>query len=199
MARICREAGARVRTNVQLRNMNVTVPCDDDRQIEVLASGLPIYNGAQLAVDVTLCSALRADGSARPRAHWQDGAAIEDAVDDKEERYSELTRGERCRLKVIALESGGRMSMETLQFLTDLSFAKARTAPAYLRKAIQFAFLRRWTRMLAVSVAAVFTASLLEDSETLQLLETSDGAAPWLGDLLSEARHDDPIGPSRLR
>ena len=29
----------------------------------------------QLAVDVTLCSALRADGSARPKAYWQKGAA----------------------------------------------------------------------------------------------------------------------------
>ena len=42
LARVCREAGAVVRSNVKLRDMNVTVPIEDERAIEVLASGLPM-------------------------------------------------------------------------------------------------------------------------------------------------------------
>ena len=53
LARICREAGAVVRTNVLLRDMNITVSARDERKVEVLASGLPLNHGAQLAVDVT--------------------------------------------------------------------------------------------------------------------------------------------------
>ena len=44
-------------TNVLLRDMNVDVPLTDGRRIEVLANGLPIWQGAQAAVDTTLVSA----------------------------------------------------------------------------------------------------------------------------------------------
>ena len=36
----------------------------DDRKIEVLGGGLPLFHGAQLAVDVTLVSPVRGDWSA---------------------------------------------------------------------------------------------------------------------------------------
>ena len=49
-----------VRCNTKLRDMNVAVPAADERAIEVLASGLPLFQGAQLAVDVTVRSALTA-------------------------------------------------------------------------------------------------------------------------------------------
>ena len=58
LARVCREAGATVRCNVRLRDMNVAVSATDMRSIEVLAIGLPLHHGAQLAVDITLRSAL---------------------------------------------------------------------------------------------------------------------------------------------
>ena len=74
LARICREAGAVVRCNVKLREMNVTVAANDEREVEVLASGLPLEHGAQLAVDVTLRSAVTASGRACPNAAVVDGA-----------------------------------------------------------------------------------------------------------------------------
>ena len=58
LARICREAGARVKCNTRLRDMNVGVTSTDERNIEVLAQDLPCFGGAQLAIDVTLRSAL---------------------------------------------------------------------------------------------------------------------------------------------
>ena len=42
-ARVCREAGSRVANNVMLRDMNIEVPLADARRLEVLASGLPLY------------------------------------------------------------------------------------------------------------------------------------------------------------
>ena len=42
--------------------MNVAVQTTDQRAIEVVASGLPLHHGAQLAVDITLRSALSAAG-----------------------------------------------------------------------------------------------------------------------------------------
>ena len=41
VARVCREAGARVARNVRLADMNVDVPVADARRIEVVANGLP--------------------------------------------------------------------------------------------------------------------------------------------------------------
>ena len=198
VARICREAGARVQTNVYLRDMNLHVMADDDRRIEVVASGLPLFGGQQLAVDVTMYGALTADGRPRPRATWQDGAALRDARRDKERRYPEFLRGARCRLVVVALETGGRFSAETIAFLVGLSQARARAAPAYLRRAAEFAYFRRWSRLLAVAAASSLAASLIEEKPTLCLDASPDGEAPWLADLLAEARHDDGLMPSRL-
>ena len=68
LARVCREAGARVKFNAFLRDMNLGVHGDDERRIEVLAQDLPCFKGAQLAVDITLRSALSASGEAQPGA-----------------------------------------------------------------------------------------------------------------------------------
>ena len=45
VARIFREAGATVRKNVFLKDMNVEVTAEDARQIEVLAQDLPCFGG----------------------------------------------------------------------------------------------------------------------------------------------------------
>ena len=54
-ARVCREAGGRVKTNSYLRDLNLTgVHTTDERRLEVVVSGLPLHHGAQVAVDATL-------------------------------------------------------------------------------------------------------------------------------------------------
>ena len=59
VARVCREAGGRV-------PCNVCVPvAGDGRRLEVVTDGLPLFHGAQLALDATMVSALRCDGTAR--------------------------------------------------------------------------------------------------------------------------------------
>ena len=63
-ARIRREAGARVTTNVFVRDLDMGVPSAlDGRRLEVVADGLPLHGGAQLATDTTMVSPLHADGT----------------------------------------------------------------------------------------------------------------------------------------
>ena len=110
LARVCREAGATVRINTKLRDMNVAISASDAREIEVLASGLPLHHGAQLTVDITVRNALTANGLACPNAAHTDGAVLLRARTDKERKYHELLDAERCRLVVVGLEVGGRWS-----------------------------------------------------------------------------------------
>ena len=57
-----------------------------------------------------------------------DGHVCERARADKETKYAELLAGDRCRLVVVALETGGRWSSETIQFVESL--ASCRTGGA---------------------------------------------------------------------
>ena len=130
-ARVCREAGATVATNVLLCDLNLVVEQQDDRRIEVIANGLPLWGGAQLAV--TLVSAL--DSAGQPRRHQRStsGAALRVARRAKEHTYPELLLSARCRLVVVGLELGGRWSSEAVQFIRLLARSRALSAPAFLR------------------------------------------------------------------
>ena len=72
--RVCREAGARVSENVRVQDMDLPRPDGlNNRRLEIVADGLPLFQRAQLAVDTTLVSVLRRDGVPRWRAATQDG------------------------------------------------------------------------------------------------------------------------------
>ena len=120
-ARICREGGARVTTNIMVRDMDLAVPNPGDaRRLEIVTDGLPWCGGAQLAIDTTLISSWHCDGTARPGTADTDGAALTAARRRKERTYLELVgpRG-RARLVVLAGEVGGRWSAETMSFLSQ--------------------------------------------------------------------------------
>ena len=76
-ARICREAGGRVRTNVLVRDL-VSTPINnlDSRRLEVVVDGLSLFKGAQLAIDTTLVGPLSRNGTALPRCATVSGAAM---------------------------------------------------------------------------------------------------------------------------
>ena len=132
---MCREAGARVTTYTRLADLNVQhVQHIDDRRIEVIANGLPLWGGAQLAVDTTLVSPLTRAAEPRRRAGCFAAAALHDARKAKERTYPELLRNSRCRLVVLGIEVGGRWSEETAAFITNLARAKTRDTPAPLRQ-----------------------------------------------------------------
>ena len=161
-AQVCREAGGRVATNVLIRDLDLgEFNAFDSRRVEVIADGLTLWQGAQLAIDTTL--PLRGDGSARPRAADHNGAALEAARRRKEAIYPELARGtEGGRLVVLAAEVGGRWSTETAQFLRGLAKAQVEVVPMILQDRAKAARMRRWSSMLACSVVRAFSESLLE-------------------------------------
>ena len=148
LARVCREAGATVRVNAKLRDMNINVPAADQRAIEVLASGLEMNHGAQLAVDITVRSAVTSCGRARPNAATVDGAVLVEARHNKEMKYAELCEGERCRLVVVGIETGGRWSPEALSFVDQLAASRA-------REALRFSSFLAWREEVVSDVVCV--------------------------------------------
>ena len=166
--------------------MNLAVAANDDKATEVLASGLPLFFGGQLAVDIRVRCALVADGTAQPGAARVDGAVCTRAREDKERTYSELFRGDMCRLVVVVLETGRRWSEEALQFVESLAAVEARDAPPALFHSAALAWRRWWSRMIAVSVAPSFASSLVALFEALHALGGVDGCAPDLADLLEQ-------------
>ena len=195
-ARICREAGARVTTNTRIADLNIqAVHHQDDRRIEVIANGLPLWNGTQLAIDTTLVSPLTSNGQPRTRAGTYAGTAVREARRAKERTYPELLGSGRCRLVVLALEIGGRWSDEAAQFLKLLAQSKAQTVPAPLRPSTTAALLARWSAILTRAAMHAFASSLL--SLPCTGLHNGEGELPPLGTLLCQ--HPAPIGaPSRL-
>ena len=59
--------------------------------LEVVADGLSLFHGSQLAIDTTMVSVVRADGAPRRQCAGRDGAALDQARRTKELRYPELS------------------------------------------------------------------------------------------------------------
>ena len=144
--------------------------------LEVVVDGLPLWNGAQLAIDTTVVSPVRSDGTVRAGTASIKGKALDVAKARKARRYPELS-GEhgRARLVVLVTEVGGRWSKEAATFLCSLATAKARDAPFALGGSVRAAWLRRWQGMLE---------SLLEGPA----MGGVDGPTPSTNDVLGDAR-----------
>ena len=71
---------ARVSANVLLRDLDLCgINVQEQRRIEVIVEGLTAFHGAQLVIDATLVSALRADGAPHRRRADESGVAWEAA------------------------------------------------------------------------------------------------------------------------
>ena len=76
--------------------MNLDVPIHDGRRIKFLYNGLPLWHGAQLAVDATLVSPVSRDGRPHPGTETQPGLAVRTAARRKRRQtYPELDSGRR--------------------------------------------------------------------------------------------------------
>ena len=186
-ARICREAGGRVRTNVYVQDMDLGVVNQfDTRRLEVVVDGLPLFQGAQLAVDTTLVCPLTSEGAPKPRSAVVSGVCLRAARRRKEMRYPELAGdGGRARLVVLAGEVGGRFSGETASFLLFLAAAKVRGVPELLQGRALAAWLSRWGSMLACAAARAFALSLLDRDCSAGV----DGPTPSVHEVLGDSRH----------
>ena len=93
-------------TNVFVRDLDLAAFNHlDGRRLEVVADGLSLFGGAQLAIDTTLVFALRRDGTATRGAANRNGVAIQAAHRRKEKTYP--GEGGRARLVTLAGEVGG--------------------------------------------------------------------------------------------
>ena len=122
-ARICKEAGARVASHVAPRDLDLDVPAGDGRRIEVVANGLPIWQGAQIAVDATIVRPVRRGWPVPPAGLTTNRASPSTR---QSTANPALLQALRCRLVVFCVEVGGRVSCGTLTFLRLLARARAR-------------------------------------------------------------------------
>ena len=138
-ARVCREAGRRVRTNVLVRELD-------------FHPGQNRLNArrAQLAVDTTFWSQHSAQ-TGPFLGREQQWVEPRRARARKERTYPELAGEEgRARLVVLAAEVGGCWSNEASQFVRSLALAHA--------------WNRRWRKLLACTAAKSFANTLLEQT-----------------------------------
>ena len=182
-------------TNVLVRDLNTGATRHDERRIEVIANGLPLWNGSQLAVDTTLVSLLTSTGQPRRHQGQCQGAALRLARRAKERTYPELLGHGRSRLVVLGLEIGGRWSRESTTVIKLLAQHRAATSPPNLRNAATIAWTSRWTALLAAAAMRSFASSLL----TLPASASTnvDGPCPPICELLTSYTDGAPT-PSRL-
>ena len=197
VARVCREAGGRVAMHVRVAEMNVDVPVSDARCIEILASALPVWHGAQVAIDTTLVSPIGRDGQPRGRSAREAGGVLEQAARRKRETtYPELLAARRCRLVVFGVEVGGRWNGEARELLRALARAKARERPQWLRASAVQAFHQRWSGIIAVAAQRALAATLAGLPGAG--LDALDGIAPPWPEVLAAARLGEAEEASRL-
>ena len=145
--------------NVLVRDLDITEQSrQDGRRLEVVAEGLSVFGGSQLALDATLVSVLQRDGTARGKADQVDGVALQAARKRKESTYTELHGNNgRTRLVIIAGEVAGRWSAETKGFLWILACEKSREVSKILQGTARAAWYRRWSCLLACAASKVFS------------------------------------------
>ena len=155
MARICREAQGRVRTNVMVRDMDLPQPdVHDGRRLEVVVDGLPLRGGAQWLWTrqwFARCTAMAGHVAERP---IMTGVALTAARRKKERTYPELLGPRRrAQLVVIGVEVGRRWSHETRSFFSQLARACARGERSLTRRRAEQAWRMRWGAMFACAAA----------------------------------------------
>ena len=112
VARVCREAGARVARNVRVADMNIDVPVAYDRRIEVVA------NGFVMLCPFGTARSSRLTRRSFPRSHVRASPG------------RSVTAAALRRLVVIGLEVGDAFGTEAATFLRFLARHRAATIPA---------------------------------------------------------------------
>ena len=176
-ARVFREAGARVQTDVLLRNIDLQgLAVNDGRMLEIVATGLPLHRGVPLGVDSTMGAPLHANGLPHTNAADNDGVAIQRLERAKRATYPELVDSNRLRLTTLACETGGRWSQECVKTVRLLARAKARSAREEQQTKMAAAYANRWWSILSVAAQNSLAGSLADDKP--QLLDGIDGEEP---------------------
>ena len=150
-----------------------------------------------MAVDATLVSPVRGNGTARPGAALNPGISLVQAErKNREDTYFELLRARRCRLVVFGMEVGGRWSDGALDLVRRLARGRARRAPIFLRQATAQGYAYRWSALAAVAAQRALAASLLH--LPTYGAEEVEGTGPSPSDLVADARWDFEVTAGRM-
>ena len=101
---------------------------------------------------------------------------LEWARREQENTYPEFVGSGRCKLVVLVIET------VDVQVLRQLSHAKTREVPSFMRVPAALMWERRWTRLLAVTCAKSFAVSVGDPASHVIWCHTG-GEAPVLADL----------------
>jgi hypothetical protein len=82
------------------------LPARDAENLEIVAHDLPLWNGLQIAIDVTMGALFAGRGGVEGRPADTDGTQLV-AKQRKERTYLELMKSSRCHLVVIGSEDAG--------------------------------------------------------------------------------------------
>ena len=74
-----------------VRDLDVAEPRVDGRRLEIVVDGLPLFSGAQFAVETTLVSPLHRKGTARRGAALRGEKVLEEARRRKELTHPEVS------------------------------------------------------------------------------------------------------------
>ena len=167
---VAKQAQASVSTHTSATlNVGAWPPATADAR-EVSVQDLPCFGGAKVAV-TSHCAV--------PWHVWREpqrnASDVDGARRDKEAKYPELAASGRCTLVVVGVDTGGRWSEETADFLRQLSTSKANEVPSFMRRSVSLAWERRWTRMLSVVCATIFAASMVEPARQCESIWWTGG------------------------
>ena len=142
-SRVFREAGAVVKRSKLIRDMHVgdmraNQHNLDQRRIDIVAYGLPIFNGLPIACDDTMVSPLTGAGVPVPNACKEEGAAMQVARERKQKQYPEFFNQvvPRAKFLVLPCEVGGRWGDECIELVKLLAKCRVQSVPKVLRRSL---------------------------------------------------------------
>ena len=174
-AQVCREGGARVSTNVYVRDMDLAAFNSlDSRRLEVVADGLTLFGGPsspQTQLSSRSCTETGPPGGGLHTSmarHWKSHGAGRSA----HTRNWQVTKGGPAwwcwPLKWV---DGG--TPRPAQFISALAKARSSSVPEILQARVEAAWLGRWSAILACRAARAFTLSLLDQRPVPRISEVS--------------------------
>ena len=160
-SQILRDAGARVREQVRVADLNLTTSrVGDGRTLDFVALGLPVHGGLPLCGDPTLRAPITAEGVPQAGAAADGRVPIRNGEAAKRRVYRDLEESDRCVLLPLACTTGGSWSDTCIDLVRCLAWHKVEREPMLLRQSYRLALLRRWWGLLSVALHEAVAASL---------------------------------------
>ena len=167
---IYKEAGGSAKHNVPIDRLQARgLVRGDQRRLDGVGWGLPIFEGLPIVMDATIRSPLTCTGLPAPGSDRKDGATFAKARYDKKRAYPELHDNPTCTFVTLACETGGRWSKEVSDLVGALTTYKSEQCSRALQKSTKLLYTRRFWQLLSVAALKGITASLeglgeIEDS-----------------------------------